>query len=261
LRRRSGHYPECAPIFRGSTVMRTTTNALWSFLSLSMCLTPILFAQKGQSPDNKQRPVGGAVGVVTTPNGSEQKGVPPWEITDEERIARRTGSRAGDGRAQSLEARSGYSESIDGREHPELLFSYELFDHLLWGLGTDSMHHDTARRLFDAKIRARNYDVDAFWAKLASIAEPYLKLKDEHRRENRNATIFTSPTGKVIFVPIDRDVCAARLGALQEARRAFGGKDFDRFLYLAVAPEVGRASGSNAGDRAEQLRYIAGGCK
>jgi len=62
---------------------------------------------------------------------------------------------------------------------------------------------------------------------------------------------------------VSKESCAARIAALDEARRVLGGKEhFDKFLYLAVAPKVQASESTEHNpDRAEQLRYQARGCQ
>ncbi len=84
-------------------------------------------------------------------------------MTDDERVESRAAASqpGGDVRTQSVESR--FSEKLDGREHPEQLLPFELFDHLLKGLSTNSLSRDNAHALYEAKIKTLGYDVDAFW--------------------------------------------------------------------------------------------------
>ena len=192
----------------------------------------------------------------TTSGGSIIVGsVAGWEITDEQRIAARTSP------DRDRDSGENYKENIDGRRNPELFFSYELLDHLLWGISSDTTHRLNAHALFDAKITAYGYDVKAFWRELDRIARPYIATREMHRQQQHNSTILTSSSGEQIVVFVDREVCVARFEALQKARQTFGEQAFDRFLYSAVAPEISHSEGGNAPDRAEQLRYVARGCK
>ena len=218
-----------------------------------------LFGQK--APSNEalkpadQMKSGGIVAVGTGPS---------WEVSDEQRIAGRSGSSKDPvgGRIKAAAAPGGgYSESIEGRDHPELLFPYELFDKLLSALSSDPHRAANAHSLYDHKLAAAGYNQDAFWATLRSVAQPYVTLREKRAKAGPHATVTTLPDGQRIFVPVAQDVCSARIATLDEARRALGGKTFDRFLYTAVAPEIGISSGGSEANRAEQLRFIARGCK
>jgi len=231
---------------------------LFNVVLLPVIVTAVTLAQS-TTPDSKasksnpsSRKPGGTVIVGTTPG---------WEMTDEERITRRIASSEASARVRPLAAGAGYTEGIDGHQTPELFLPYELFDFLLWGLSADTKRHEYAHRLLDPKIRTFGHNPDEFWATIGSVAEPYISAREIHRQRRQNSTIFTTSTGKKVFIPIDREVCAARLSALQQARRSLGGKDFDRFLYSAVAPEFKTSEGGNTSDRGEQLRYMAGGCQ
>jgi hypothetical protein len=220
-------------------------------------------AQKQQTPAKPPGPGGGVIEGVIVPSSEGPRLLHPWELSDEERISRRLalGHPANGGGARSLQAESGYREAINGLEHPELFFSYELFDGLLKGVSSDDRQHGSAHRVFDPKIRANGYDVSNFWTTLETISSRYVQMREEHRRQNKSTTILRLPDGTPILVPVNREVCAARYDALQETRRAFGGRTFDRFLYQSVAPELSHSEGGSSSGRSEQLRFMAGGCK
>jgi len=57
---------------------------------------------------------------------------------------------------------------------------------------------------------------------------------------------------------LQEDNCAARAAAYASARAALGGERFDRFLYVAVAPDMYIRARSAADSI--RLRFIQGGC-
>jgi hypothetical protein len=209
----------------------------FSFVLL-VCSIPVLAATPTSTAPSAQQ--GGVVSVAAA------KG---WEMTDEDRIARR------------VLGRVGYRESIDGRTHPELFMPYELFDHLLLALSSDGARARRYHGLFDPRVRAFGYDDTRFWTILRSAAIPYLRAREEHEKRHERHTVFRLPGGGTSMVAIHRDDCAARIEALQKARRALGGVEFDRFLYSMVAATDQHSEGGSAADRAQQLRYMARGCK
>jgi hypothetical protein len=221
--------------------------------SLTSIVTIFLFATAVYAQQPKPRPIGGTV----APTGGA-----PWSISDDERLSLRQAAAPSRRSASSSASIHGFSEHIEGRQHPELLFPVELFDNLLRGVRADTRLRNNARRLYDQKIRAIGYEPDSFWAKLQTSATDYIAAADAPGR-HRGATDFVTRSGRKLWVPISRDLCSARFSSLQEARRLFGRTAFDRFLYSAVAPEVSySATGSMTGeDHAEQLRYMAGGCQ
>lgn len=187
---------------------------------------------------------------------------PSWRISDEERIVARTEFDRQRGSVRATTAgRMGYVENIDGREHPELFLAFELFDHLLLGLSADESKASNAHTLYDHKLALFGYDTKGFWDSLRSAAQPYLMIRQDRDKNGPHHVFFTTPSGQRTFVGIAPDACAARIAALGEARRHLGGENFDRFLYAAVAPEVGTSASGTAPNRADQLRYLAGGCK
>ncbi|HXA17022.1 MAG TPA: hypothetical protein VN380_08525 [Thermoanaerobaculia bacterium] len=236
--------------------MKKRSTSAWlllgSFVSLGL-------GQSSGAPPratSSDRPQGArAAGVVTAGTAAG------WTMSDDDRIARRTRSVQTSSRALGSTTISGYSESIDGLQSPELFLPHEVFDHLLWGLSNDKKRATEVRDKFDSKIIVFGYDKNKFWRTLAASAQPYLTTQRSHIARHNNSTVFQTPDGKRTFVPINRDVCAARIVALEEARRRLGSKDFDRFLYTVVAPEMSHSESGNAPDRAGQLRYMAGGCK
>lgn len=181
-----------------------------------------------------------------------------WEMTDGERIERRAAAAV----TSKDIADRGSREKIEGRRNPELFLSYELYDFLLWGLSDDVKRQQAAHTKFDPKIRASGYDVAKFWRALHATAEPYIELRNTRGRQGSHATMITSPVGTKVLVPVDRDVCAARITALEQTRRIFGRRSFDRLLYSVVAPTMSHTSSTNSpSDVGVQLRYMAGGCK
>jgi len=195
-------------------------------------------------------------------------GVPPsgeqaWHMNDEERIVRRTSIEPAAGsRVAKSAVTEGFREMVDGKTRPELFLPYELFDSLLEGLSENETHRTDARRILDPQLRAFGFHPVVFWSTLTAVADRYLKTRAENWRLHQQATVFTTAAGVKTFVPINRADCALRITALNEAREKFGGTDeFDRFLYVAVAPNIEHATSGTASDRAAQLRYMAGGCK
>jgi hypothetical protein len=230
------------------------------------------------SPGEKPTRPGGIVGSIGF------SGMLPWTLTDEERIRLRT-SPESDGRLHAVRSgssgSSGYQESINGLQHPELFLPYELFGYLLHGLSSDAKRALNAHTLYDQGIRAAGYDVPAFWATLRTASQPYLAaLESQHHlmRHTENHVIgrrewlshsttksadFRTEDGRTIAAPISQELCSTRFAALEESRRRLGGANFDRFLYLVVAPHinVARRGNQSRADYAEQLTYMARGCR
>jgi hypothetical protein len=199
-----------------------------------------------------------------SPGGIVTIGPRPWLMTDDERIERRAAMSTppgGGARAQSV-GEERFSERLDGLQHPELFLPFELYDYLLNGLGTNPRLRSNAHTLYDPKLKALGYDVEGFWQQLATVAKPYLAAR-EGKHGSFAPADFTTATGKRLAAPVRRDLCTARFASLQASRRAIGGTQFDRLLYVVVAPTISENTGGtwSLADHVEQLRYMAGGCQ
>jgi hypothetical protein len=195
--------------------------------------------------------------------GTVSLGAHAWDLSDAERIERRAAANESGNHGKRVESAGvRFAERLEGAEHPELLLPYELFDHLLNAVGTDDRLRDNAHTLYDPKLKLLGYDVAGFWSRLSSLAHSYVDARSA-RHGHLGSTSFTTTSGKRFFVPISRDLCVARVATLQDARRAFGAKQFDRLLYTVVAPGISETTTGNMTmeDRAEQLRYMTGGCQ
>jgi hypothetical protein len=220
-----------------------------------LCLSLALAAQadeKLQKPVPTGRKPAGSVSVGTSR---------PWLYSDDERITRRFPAPAADPHTRALSNVAGYSEAVDGRQHPELFLPYELFDALLGGLDVEQKSGHHVRALVDGKLTRFGYDPTAFWSTIRRVSAPYLTAKQESRGKHRGSMMITAANGSKILVPISQEACSARAIALVAARRELGGQDFDRFLYSAVAPDLNVASNGSSSGRPEQLRFMAKGCK
>ncbi len=216
------------------------SRALVSTVSIALLILPVA-VRASQTPKPSPR------AVVTVIPASV------WQMPDEARIARRAAAAAGADRR---------GEKVEGSRTPELFLRYELYDYLLWGVSDDGRRQQAARSKFDPKIRAFGYDVDRFWSMARAAADPYLELKKTRAKQGLHTAMIVAPGGRKVLIPINRDVCAARIAALEQTRETFGKDNFDRLLYTVVAPSMSHSSSSNAeSDIAAKLRYMAGGCK
>jgi len=184
-----------------------------------------------------------------------------WEMSDEERIARRVYRRRQLHPESASVPTHGYRESVDGRTNPELFMPYELYDHLLLALSSDKTLAARFHAKFDPRVKAFGYDENAFWNTLSSAALPYLRTREQHEKRRHRTTTFQLADGRESMVTINRDDCAARLESLDHARRLLGGRKFDHFLYSKIATTFQHSEGGSAPDRAAQLRYMARGCQ
>lgn len=142
----------------------------------------ILAQDKKQSPAASQRrQIGGAV-------TRGENGVPPWRLSDDERMERRAKSFIAGSRAGALSAGSRYVDHVNGRDTPELFLPFELFDYLVDGLDAHLARGANARKAFDAGIASLGYDTESFWGTLGAASGPY-----------RQSILVANPAGKYVW--------------------------------------------------------------
>jgi hypothetical protein len=205
----------------------------------------------------------------TNPDAA-QKSKPAWEWTLDERLARRfDAQRIAKHAAEESTAAHPVSVNlrlfgiVDGSETPELLMPNELFSSLLSGLEGSERFREISRETLQDGIRAFGWDDGTFWRELESLSATYLTLSQKLRNLPTpvNATGAAGAALQEDTDRLDRDVCAARIAALGNARRHFGRATFDRFLYTVVAPTLRVGSDNPSESSAKHLLFLEGGCK
>ena len=237
-------------------VSRGNTNSRQEALMVSIWVS-LLITLAAVNPTAARRPAARSGGAVTAGAASL-----PWVMADDERAKLRTTTGSGNPSRVRAESTSpaGYSESIDGKTHPELFMPYELYDYLLLGLSADDRRAKSAHDQFDPQFEAMGYEPATFWNTVRNTAGPYLQIRLNSRR---TVMAFTTEAGKHSWVPTSREACLERVLALQRARKSFEPQEFDRLLYIVVARKM-VMSGSGTTDQPEhyeQLRFMARGCK
>ena len=187
----------------------------------------------------------------------------PWEWTLDERLADRFNpakvrerEAAGDPRETpgstdrvfdpaDIAPGRPFEYRIDGRRNPELFLSFELFDSLLSGLSPQDSMRSGQRRFISKSIRSFGYDEQKFWSSLESVSAIYLGVKEKSCADK---------------ACIDAR-CSARYDALEAARQLFGPEEFNRFLYVVVAPNKQLALASLYKGHRESLRRQESGCR
>lgn len=211
----------------------------------------------------------------TRTNAQKETAKPAWRWTVDERIAARHDAAAAADRVRATHPSAGgalratsASESVDqvdflsGRDHPELLMSWEIFDHMMRSAYADQPDVRSDYR----EVRARNLAAVGlsadFWARLEVLSAPYLsdtrQLRDLHKRPVTDAAVRKriSDESESLGVLLCRD----RADAMAVARQAFGDK-FDRFLYEGVAPSMGIAVTRGGVIPEAREREIERGCR
>jgi hypothetical protein len=135
---------------------------------------------------------------------------------------------------------------IDGGRNPELFLPHELFDSLLRGVASEEPVRSQVRQNSAAGLRGAGFDPDLFWPALESIAAPCVSWIGRRGGQSRQDQY---------------EKCHARYVALEAARQRFGPAQFDRMLYMVVAPEKQFSVGTNFPNPKEDLRREAAGCQ
>ena len=230
--------------------------------------------QASRSDDRHKSPTTKTPGVRVSIGAPGSPSKPAWEWSDDERIrvrfdptsireraAAHAGATQPSARAQTQSVGEPRSSQhiIDGSRDPGLFLPVELLDVLLQGLHSDAAFRTHARVALAKDIREMGYTENDFWNKLQQLSAPYRALTS--RPSNLAIQRVKTPDGKIASFPIDVDRCVARYNFLQSARTTFGAQAFQRFLYTAVAPEIWRADTTQWPDPAQELLFVAGGCR
>jgi hypothetical protein len=152
---------------------------------------------------------------------------------------------------------------IDGNRNPELFLSWELFDDLLREAYVEpSEARDTIRATFLERATRLSLPPD-FWDRLAVAAASRLELIAREREllaARSVADVESRRHADAELDLIEAQLCSARSESLRKARIAFGEETFNRFLYVAVAPNLKyQMEPGKAG--AKELRAGEEGCK
>jgi hypothetical protein len=197
----------------------------------------------------------------------------PWQWSDEERIAARLDpvyirdhtrrSAVGVGGLSSQD--SELQVVIDGRQNPELLLPYELFNWLMGAFDADPALREQIRASLHDRLQGFGpKNPDTFWAELESVSSPHLALVHHlgslggrlKKADRRGREALTRQIDE-LQVPM----CRSRADALAAARLHFGGEAFEQLLYSVVAPQLTVGIRVPTPDEARELAFIQGGCR
>lgn len=201
---------------------------------------------------------------------------PAWQWTIEERLAKRFDpaemqerAKAEDRRLQELvnlgmlsaeEVSSRPSQadtdSISGRETPELFLPTELFNVLLdRAFPPDGRNQEEGRAAIEEHAAALGFGAD-LWRRLGRISSPFLEVRREHAR-----SAISSKSGmgdERLTIPL----CQTRAAAMAAAKAEFGEEAFLRLLYEVIAPSLSKTSQIQDKQRLEKsLKWVEGGCR
>jgi hypothetical protein len=187
-----------------------------------------------------------------------------WDWTIEERLAKRfdpVAMRTREAEYQKVQPtaatskgyatangreRASISYSIDGRYHPELFLSHELFDTLITGFTPDLELRAKQRDFLREDLLKHGFDQELFWVQLESVGGEYARLHYDQTKATTKG--------------VDIERCRSRFRALEAARFLFGRQRLDRFLYEALAPKTSFSVTTAGIDQASRLRQAEEGC-
>lgn len=205
--------------------------------------------------------------------GPESNSRAAWDRPAEERLAERFDPAAMKARSDARQARLGAlskyvlrgierptaggpaTDTLNGRETPELFLQWELFDQLVnLGFPQDGTDELTTRALVEDRAAALGLGMD-LWQRLEAAASPLLAWR---RAEARRARASGAPDDLTKEQALR--LCRTRARAMAAAKAELGEGPFLALLYGAVAPTFSRTYVVSEG-LADQLRFVEGGCR
>jgi len=191
---------------------------------------------------------------------------PPWSWSMEDRMAQRMNPQRNAERwteylaANADRERSGNGTRIliDGSRDPGLFLPGELLNHLLsTAFAADIESRDAWRRQFESRL-GKPLPED-FWADIEAEAQDYLEAEQRIREVAKGLSGADASERDRILAQIDvlqAPQCQSRRELLASYRSSLGA-EFDRFLYVAVAPGLRMTSAATQQD----LEFREGGCQ
>jgi hypothetical protein len=153
---------------------------------------------------------------------------------------------------------------VDGRKNPELMLSWELFEHLLsLGFSSNKDAKKFNRDQLGPILETLGFDQGSFWQALEATSGRILEIRRNLAELTKNIGQVSGPERQAINAKsqkIQATLCRDRVEALAKAREVFGQKKMDRLLYQGVAPPM-KSVMPNEPMWREQLLWIEGGCR
>lgn len=155
------------------------------------------------------------------------------------------------------------SNAIVGSRNPELFLPTEVFDMFIsMAFSPDLDFRRGSRAQFEPGLRAAGLNPDSFWSDLETIAAPTIRGHIGLAELNLQIAPATAKARAGIgkrMTEVYAGLCGPRATDLAKARKYFGARVFDRFLYRTVAPGMFRTTLPGIA-MSDQLRAIDGGC-
>ena len=133
---------------------------------------------------------------------------------------------------------------IEGKRNPELFLPHELFRGLVDEIGRPEGKTELPDHVYGRKLADFGWEAAPFWTTLSEVSARFREL--EYRT--------TTAAERVAR-------CRALYDALEGARATFGQKEFDAFLYKAIAEATLLTKVTSEPNPAATLRREARGCQ
>ncbi len=210
--------------------------------------------------------------LLSIPCTGEEASKKPWQLTDEDRLARRFDPAAMRARevAALAEGQVGPGQGRDvvvGSLHPELFLPWELWRSLISAtMGPVPEVRAGFRETYELRARELGTTLpggEEFWQRIEGLAGPSLRSREEQRSLSAQARAAQGTAKVKLESQLEREgvvSCKMLVDALEQARGEFGREAFDRFLYEIVAPDANLTSADDQVS-ADQLAFLAGGCQ
>jgi len=217
-----------------------------------------------------------AVAVITLffVAGAQKSDRPPWEWTLEERIRDRSDPVKARERVAASKAKESNlgvqsvgdgvrldGDSIDGHRNPELFLPIELFRIFVSGAFVEDRKGREVFRTARAELSSVPLPPD-FWSGLEEITLTYMSTLNRAQEINREAGAAEGAERRRLQLEsetLQARQCRTLAENLDTARKRFGEKFFDRFLYESLAPTAGM--GFQRPSTPAELTWLARGCR
>lgn len=184
-----------------------------------------------------------------------------WKLTTEQRLdAWREFSNHADSSQGSSKGGSKHSLTASGREHPELIFRWQLFDYLVRGAFVSPPdYRDNFRHAIEARAAALGLGTDT-WEKLRTASAPFIENRKKAMLLIQTVPADDSSAVQEDFLRHSAQDCTLRIEAMRASAAAIGDETLDRLLYVAVAPNFSTTI-QYSEDEIQTLAWVEGGCE
>lgn len=184
-----------------------------------------------------------------------------WEWSPEERVAARFAPRAVAARIEAVRGDAAVTDHVSGASHPELLLPTEIVT--TFTRSAYAQAEDDVARAFRAEAARKAVELGLpqdFMSAFEAEMRAFIALQAEEEALRRSLSQGTADvaTTTAKIRRLQSEQCPLRAAAMAALRQQFG-VSFDRFLYLALAPNIVQTTFNPKRTAASLLRQ-EGGC-